>query len=84
VNSFSKQSARLSMQASLAQYYFQLYTLDRLQKILDNKVKSYKRLLEITKNRHETGVSAKLDKVTVESQLHAAEVTANAAQACNR
>ncbi|MES2252244.1 MAG: efflux transporter outer membrane subunit [Pseudomonadota bacterium] len=67
---------RLSMQSSLAQYYFQLCTLDLLQKVLDNNVKSYKRLLEITKTRQGSGVASMLDIVTIESQLHAAEVIA--------
>lgn len=67
---------RLSMQASLAQYYFQLCTLDLLQKVLDNNVTSYKKLLEITKSRYETGVSSRLNIVTIESQLHVAEVVA--------
>ena len=67
---------RLSMQSSLAQYYFQIRTLDLLQKVLDNNVKSYKRLLEITQSRHDTGVASLLDIVTVQSQLQSSEVLA--------
>jgi NodT family efflux transporter outer membrane factor (OMF) lipoprotein len=67
---------RLSMQASMAQYYFQLCTLDLLQKVLESNVDSYKKLLDITKNRHGMGVASLLNIVTVESQLQAAEVMA--------
>jgi NodT family efflux transporter outer membrane factor (OMF) lipoprotein len=67
---------KLSMQASLAQYYFQLRTLDLLQKVLDENVKSYKKLLEITQSRFNDGVASMLDIVTVKSQLEASEVAA--------
>ncbi len=67
---------RLSMQTSMAQYYFQLCALDNLQKILDNNVQSYGKLLKITQDRFEVGVASVLNIVTVKSQLEAAEVLA--------
>ncbi len=67
---------KLSMQASMAQYYFQLCALDNLQKILDNNVESYGKLLKITEDRYNVGVSSVLNIVTVKSQLEAAEVIA--------
>jgi len=67
---------RLSLQASLAQYYFQLRTLDAQKKVLDDTVIAYRKSLELTKNRYAAGVAAKADVVLAETQLKTAEAQA--------
>ncbi len=65
--------AKLSAEASLAQFYFQLRALDRDQQILDDTVTSYKQFLQLTKNRYNSGVVSKSDVVQAESQLETAQ-----------
>ena len=69
-------ATKLSMQTSLAQYYFQLCALDLQQKILDVNVEVIKKLLKITTDRFKEGVDSRLNIVTIKSQLDAAEVQA--------
>lgn len=69
-------STRLSAQASLAQYYFELRGLDVDQKLLDDTVKGYKRTLMLTKNQYAAGVAALADVVQAQSQLESAQATA--------
>lgn len=65
--------ARLSAEASLAQFYFQLRALDRDQKILDDTVHEYGRFLKLTQNRYNMGVVSKSDVVQAQSQLETAQ-----------
>jgi NodT family efflux transporter outer membrane factor (OMF) lipoprotein len=62
-------SARLSIQAQLAQDYFELRIADELERLLDATVTAYQRTLEITSNRYAVGVAAKSDVVTAQTQL---------------
>ncbi|MGE3318537.1 MAG: efflux transporter outer membrane subunit [Candidatus Berkiella sp.] len=66
----------LSMQATLAQTYFQLRGLDGDQRVLDNTLHNYQKLLKITRNRYDVGVASKGDVLQVQSQLEQAEVAA--------
>jgi NodT family efflux transporter outer membrane factor (OMF) lipoprotein len=68
--------ARLSAQASLAQYYFELRAVDTDQKLLDQTVIDNQKLLEYTKHRYVSGVAALSDIVQAESQLEAAQALA--------
>lgn len=54
-------NVRLSAQASLAQFYFQLRNLDSDQQLLDKTVKEYKTALYVTQNRYKVGVAASTD-----------------------
>ncbi|MBF0518210.1 MAG: efflux transporter outer membrane subunit, partial [Nitrospirae bacterium] len=63
------EALRLSTQAELAQDYFQLCTLDTQKQLLDETVEVYKKTLEITKNRYESGVVSKSDVLHAETQL---------------
>lgn len=66
----------LSMQATLAQTYFQLRGLDGDQRVLDNTLRNYEKLLKITQNRYNVGVASKGDVLQVQSQLEQAQVAA--------
>jgi len=66
----------LSMQATLAQTYFQLRGIDGDQHVLDNTLRNYQKLLKITQNRYNVGVASKGDVLQVQSQLEQAQVAA--------
>lgn len=68
-------AVRLSMQALLAQYYFELRAFDRNHELLTVKVKAYQKLLEVVKNRYRSGIASKLDVIQIESQLEAAKIS---------
>ncbi|CEG56207.1 efflux transporter outer membrane subunit [Legionella fallonii] len=67
---------RLSAQGSLAQYYFELRTLDTDQKLLDDTVKSYKRALLLTRNQYVSGVASQVAVAQAKAQLESAEAQA--------
>jgi NodT family efflux transporter outer membrane factor (OMF) lipoprotein len=66
------QALRLSIQATLAQNYFQLKALDAQKKLLGDTVGTYERTLKITQNRYAAGMAAKTDVVQAETQLQSA------------
>lgn len=66
----------LSMQATLAEDYFQLRTSDRDQKILDDAVVAYRQSLKLTQQLYTLGVSSLSDIAQAETQLKTAEVQA--------
>lgn len=70
------ESTRLSSQALLAQYYFELRGYDILQKLLDDTVIDYKKALQITLNQYASGVASRADIVQAQSVLEAAEALA--------
>jgi NodT family efflux transporter outer membrane factor (OMF) lipoprotein len=67
---------RLTSEAALAQYYFQLRTLDNDQQILDDAVKSNKALLAFATNRFKVGVAGKVDAIQAKTQLELSQATA--------
>jgi NodT family efflux transporter outer membrane factor (OMF) lipoprotein len=62
-------AARLSAQAELASDYFQLRILDAQKQLLDDTVTAFQKSLDLTKNRYDAGVAAKVDLVQAEAQL---------------
>jgi NodT family efflux transporter outer membrane factor (OMF) lipoprotein len=70
------QALRLSLQAQLAQNYFQLRTLDTQKRVLNDSVAAYRRTLELTRNRYAVGIVSKADVVQAETQLTATEAQA--------
>lgn len=66
----------LSSQATLAQNYFQLKTLDAQKALFDETVAAFAKTLEITKNRYAVGVAGKTDVVQAEAQLESARAQA--------
>jgi NodT family efflux transporter outer membrane factor (OMF) lipoprotein len=69
-------STRLSLQAMLAQTYFQLRGLDAIQKLLDDTVISYKKTLQLTQHKYASGVAARSDIVQAKSLLESAQAQA--------
>ena len=59
---------RLSAQATLAQSYFQVRTLDELKRLLDDEAAAFKNILDRTKNRYASGVASRNDIALAETQ----------------
>ncbi len=66
-------AARLSLQAQLAQSYLQLRIADAQRALLGETVESYRRSLELTRNRLAAGVVTRADVAQAELQLRSAE-----------
>ena len=69
-------NARLSVQAELAQSYFQLRALDSQQALLDATVAAYAKTLELTLNRYSVGVVSRGDVAQAETQLQSTRAQA--------
>ena len=67
------ETARLSARASLAQSYFTLRITDAFHQILEDTVAAYERSLELTRNRYNAGVAARVDVVQAEVQWKSAQ-----------
>jgi NodT family efflux transporter outer membrane factor (OMF) lipoprotein len=70
------EGARLSVQAELAEDYFQLTALDSEQALLDASVAAFERSLELTRNRYASGVAARADVLQAETQLKTTQAQA--------
>jgi NodT family efflux transporter outer membrane factor (OMF) lipoprotein len=62
-------SAILSVQATLAQNYFQLRILDTQKKLLDETAVAYERSLTLTNNRYKVGLASRTEIAQAEAQL---------------
>ncbi len=62
-------NARLLAQAQLAINYFQLRVLDARRRLLEESVAAYTRSLELTRNRYNAGVAARVELVQAQTQL---------------
>ncbi|WP_233865993.1 efflux transporter outer membrane subunit [Paraburkholderia adhaesiva] len=69
-------NARLSAQATLAQTYFALRSLDAQQKLLDDTVAAYQRSLQLTQNQYAQGVVGRADVIQAQTQLQSAQAAA--------
>jgi NodT family efflux transporter outer membrane factor (OMF) lipoprotein len=70
------EAIRLSMQATLAQDYFQLRALDAQKQLFDVTISEYQKNLDLTKNRYAGGVAAKSDVLKAETQLKTTQAQA--------
>ena len=70
------ETARLSLQAELAQDYFLLRTLDAQKRLLDATVAAYEKSLELTRNRYAGGIASQVDVVQAETQLKTTQAQA--------
>jgi NodT family efflux transporter outer membrane factor (OMF) lipoprotein len=67
------ESERLSEQASLATFFFQLRGQDALQQILNETVAADQKSLELTRATYETGVSNRIAVIQAETTLESAQ-----------
>jgi NodT family efflux transporter outer membrane factor (OMF) lipoprotein len=69
-------NATLSAQGELAADYLQLRGIEHQKAILDATVAAYARALQITNNRYNQGVVAKVDVLQAQTQLNSAQANA--------
>lgn len=67
---------KLTTQASLAQYYFQIRTSDNDQKLLDDTVENYRKALDIIERLRSAGTATLTDYTQAETQLEQAQALA--------
>jgi NodT family efflux transporter outer membrane factor (OMF) lipoprotein len=70
------ENVRLSMQAALAQNYFQLRALDSQQQLLDRTLADYESSLKLTQNQYAVGVVARANVIQAQTQLKNAQTQA--------
>ncbi|MCK9376969.1 MAG: efflux transporter outer membrane subunit [Syntrophobacterales bacterium] len=68
--------ARLSAQATVAQNYFLIRSLDSQKKLLDDSVAAYQLILNLTKNRYNRGVASRGDVAQAETQVKSTQAQA--------
>jgi len=76
VSAADLENERLTEQASLAEYFFQIRGQDALQKILDEQVDSAKRSLDAEQGRYDTGVDDQISLVQAQTALASAQSSA--------
>lgn len=74
-------SARLSLQAQLADSYLQLNGFDRQIKVLNESIDAFAKALQLTQSRHEGGIASGLDVARAQTQLSNAKSQLTQAQA---
>jgi NodT family efflux transporter outer membrane factor (OMF) lipoprotein len=69
-------NARLLAQSQLAIDYFQLRALDAQRSLLNASVAEFQKSLDLTRNRYNAGVAARVDVVQAETQLKTTQAQA--------
>ncbi|MGH9597373.1 MAG: efflux transporter outer membrane subunit, partial [Edaphobacter sp.] len=67
------ENEKLTEQASLAEFFFEIRGQDALQKILDAAVVADKKALELTRARYETGIDDRISVAEAESTLESVQ-----------
>jgi NodT family efflux transporter outer membrane factor (OMF) lipoprotein len=70
------QGVLLSAQAQLAEDYFQLRSLDAQSRLLNETVEAYRKSLELTQNRYNSGVASRGDVLQAGTQLKTTQAQA--------
>jgi NodT family efflux transporter outer membrane factor (OMF) lipoprotein len=73
VSAADLENERLTEQASLAEYYFEIRGQDALQKILDETVEADEKAVNVTKAAYDTGIGDYISVVEAEATLEAAQ-----------
>ena len=73
VSAADLENERLTEQASLAQYYFEIRGQDALQKILDETVEADQKALDVTKAAYDTGIGDYISVVQAQATLESAQ-----------
>ena len=73
VNAADLENERLTEQASLAQYYFEIRGQDALQKVLDETVEADQKALEVTRAAYDSGVDDYISVVEAQTTLESAQ-----------
>jgi NodT family efflux transporter outer membrane factor (OMF) lipoprotein len=76
VSAADLENERLTEQASLAEYFFEIRGQDELQKIYNETVEADKKALELNKAAYETGVGDEISVVEAETTLQSARAGA--------
>jgi NodT family efflux transporter outer membrane factor (OMF) lipoprotein len=76
VSAADLENERLSEQASLAQYYFEIRGQDALQSILNDTVAADKKALDLTQTQYDSGVTDYISVVQARSALKSAQSAA--------
>jgi NodT family efflux transporter outer membrane factor (OMF) lipoprotein len=76
VSAADLENERLTEQASLAEFFFQIHGQDALVKLLADTVEADKKALELTQVLYNTGVDDKISVVEAQNTLQAAESAA--------
>jgi len=70
------ENERLTEQASLAQYFFEIRGQDALQQILNDTVEADKKALEVVRSAYDTGVADQISVVEAQTTLESAQSAA--------
>jgi NodT family efflux transporter outer membrane factor (OMF) lipoprotein len=76
VSAADLENEKLTEQASLAEYFFELRGQDALQQVLDQTVDADRKALDLTKSLYDTGVDQYISVVEAQSTLDSAESAA--------
>jgi NodT family efflux transporter outer membrane factor (OMF) lipoprotein len=76
VSAADLENERLTEQASLAQFYFQIRGQDMLQQIFNDTIKADKKELELTQSLYQLGIDAQLSVVEAQTTLASVEAGA--------
>ncbi len=76
VSAADLESERLTEQASLAQYYFEIRGQDKLQQIFDETVAADQKSYDLQRSLYETGIADEIAVVQAETTLHSAQAGA--------
>jgi NodT family efflux transporter outer membrane factor (OMF) lipoprotein len=70
------ENERLTEQASLAQYFFEIHGQDALQKLLNETVDADRKAVEVVRAAYDNGVGDQISVVEAQTTLHSAQAAA--------
>jgi NodT family efflux transporter outer membrane factor (OMF) lipoprotein len=76
VSAADLENERLTEQASLAEYFFEIRGQDQLQKIFDDTVDADQKTVDLTRGLYETGIDDQISVVEAETALQSAQAGA--------